>query len=89
MATLLDLVCESVIGSYLSWAINDKEIAINSLSCFGVLLAAVRHYPKYKTIDFRWFANLLDQIPEESQAVVDQRKQKKYLSHAELSKNPK
>ena len=62
ISTFSALVCEEVVASYLSWALNEKGVAIKSLSCFGGLLAAVRHYPKYKGTDFKWFVELLAQI---------------------------
>jgi hypothetical protein len=86
ISTFLTLVCEEVVESYLSWALNEKGVAIKSLSCFGGLLAAVRHYPEYKNIDFKWFVELLAQIPDGPQSAINDRKQRKYLPHQELAK---
>jgi integrase len=85
---LLQLVCGPVIASYLSWAINENKVTGSALSGFNLLLAAVRHYPAYKDVNFDWFVELLTQIPVDSQSVINERKQKKYLPHIVLSNIP-
>jgi len=88
MTTLLSLVSDEVIGSYLDWEINEKGVSAAALGSLFGLLAAVHHYPKYKDVDFGWFKRLLDQIPKESQSTINNRKQKKYLPHVKLSTIP-
>jgi len=88
ITTLLQLVSEFVISAYLSWSINDKKLSVAAVGGFRLLLAAIRHYPTYKGVDFGWFKDLMDQLPKEDQSEINERKLKKYLPHIALSTIP-
>ena len=88
ITTLLDLVTESIVGSYVAWALNDQHVLSNSLSCFGILYAAIRHNPKYKQQDLTWFGRLMMEIRLDPESDLQARKALKYLPYDILSKIP-
>jgi hypothetical protein len=54
-----------------------------------MIYGAMRHHPKYKSEDFGWFSALLNEIPEDDQSAVQERKAKKSVPYANLCAIPR
>ena len=85
---LAHLVNEEIVSSYVSWALNDKQLKSVSLHSFVLLCASLKQHPSYKNQDFKWFDQLMSSIPPDSESDSQARKAAKYLPYDELSKIP-
>jgi integrase len=86
--TLLDLVNEEVINSFVSWALNTRHLCSTSLNRLNMLYAAMRHHPLYKNLDLEWFAAIFSQLPADQESTRLERKAAKYVPYETLAEVP-
>jgi hypothetical protein len=53
-----------------------------------MIYGALRHHPKHKNQDFKWFIPLFDEVPEDDQSVAQEKKAKKSVPYEDLCKIP-
>ncbi len=53
-----------------------------------MIYGALRFHPKYKNQDFSWFMTLFDQIPEDDESLLQERKSKKFVPYEVLRTIP-
>jgi integrase len=83
------LIQKHVVGSYITWCINDQKIKGGPLlTQLAAVLAAVSKHPAHQTLDVSWFRPLLATITVEPYEAVKIRKAKKYLSYEVLEAIP-
>jgi hypothetical protein len=88
-ATLADLLREDLVTSFVEWRINERRADGRSLrTALSSLHAAVRHYPKFKSIDVLWFPSLLGTIPVRSESEALERKAVRVLPYTTLKLIP-
>jgi hypothetical protein len=89
ITSLSQLAQPQIIGSFVEWCMNEREVAGQTLQRNLRLLAAVlNQHPSYKTLDRTWFKPLLDGIPVEPKTALKQRKAQKYLPHRLVQEIP-
>ena len=89
ISSLPDLAQPDIVGPYIEWCINDREVKGQTLQRNLRLLDGVlRQYPRYKDRDFTWFKPMLDGIPVDSDAVLKKRRAEKVLEYAIIGKIP-
>jgi hypothetical protein len=82
-ASLSQLVQKQVIGAYVEWCINEREVKGRSLQCdLGLLAGSLRNHPSYAALDMDWFRPLLDSLPTEGESELKKRKAEKYLEYS-------
>ena len=60
VTTLIQLVTKELLGSFISWNLNERGVKGEPLAGnLGVLYAAMKWNPRYKAKDFTWFSRLL------------------------------
>jgi hypothetical protein len=83
------LVQKPIIGGFIEWCINEREVKGQTLQRNLRLLAAVfNQHSAYSSEDRTWFKPLLDGIPIEPESVTKKRKVEKYLDYATLEDVP-
>jgi integrase len=89
VTSLSQVVQEQVVGGYVEWGINEREIKGESLHYhIRLLSAAMRQHPSYKSLDFSWLKPLMDSIPIEPKSELRQRKAGKYLEYSVVESIP-
>ncbi len=89
ITNLADLVTREHVAKFTTWAKNTRKVKGQSLSTgLGMVFAALRHHPTYKSLDLGWFESIIDQLPMDPQSVVDQRKVKKYIAYDKAEQIP-
>lgn len=87
--SLADLFTRDHVAGFTTWAINTRKVKGLTLSSgLGMIYAALRLNPRYKSLDLSWVKNIIDQLPVEPQSTSDQRKAKKYIPYAEAEQIP-
>ena len=83
ISSLPDLAQPHIVGRYIEWCINERDVKGQTLQRNLRLLDAVlRQYPRYKGHDYSWFKSMLDAIPVESDAVLKKRRAERVLEYA-------
>lgn len=88
ICSLVQLVSEYVITSFVAWALNERNLSYNSITKLSMLYAAMRHHPQYKENDYRWFSALFQQLPVDEESLVVKRKAAKYVPYDVLAEVP-
>jgi integrase len=84
-----DLVTRSHIARFTTWAKNNCKLKGQSLVYrLGLLHAALRHNPRYESLDLTWLPSIISQITVESQSAIDKRKAKKFIPYSEAEQIP-
>jgi integrase len=82
LTSLSQVVTEPVIGAFAEWSINERQVKLGSLQQnLRLLLAAMRHHPAYKTLEWGWFQALLEGLPVEPESELKDRKAAKYVEY--------
>lgn len=85
ISSLPQLAQERIIGGYIEWCINERQVKGRTLQRdLRLFSAAVNQHPSYKSMDLTWFRPLLDGIPIESESELKKRKATKYLEYEVL-----
>jgi integrase len=53
-----------------------------------MIYGALRHHPKYKSLDYGWFTTLFDEVPEDDKSLIREKKARKYVAFDVLQKIP-
>lgn len=89
ISSLPDLAQPHIVGPYIEWCINERDVKGQTLQRNLRLFDGVlRQYPRYKGHDFSWFKPMLDAIPVESDAVLQKRRAERVLEYAVAEKIP-
>lgn len=84
------LISQSNVIAWVSWRINERKNSASGVTCdLGLLHAAMRYYPKYKAYDFRWFDELISQLPKDPESMLVERKTRKYVPYEVLADIPR
>jgi hypothetical protein len=86
--TLLDLVSEDVVTSFVEWALNERHLTRESMMKLSMIYGAVRHHPDYKGQNWEWFSTLFSMLPEDQEAVRLAKKAAKTLPYDVLCTVP-
>jgi hypothetical protein len=86
--SLSTLFTEDVVSAFVEWGINTRNLTRSSLLRLSMLYGAMRHHPKYKSQNLSWFTTLFDQVPEDDESVLEERKAKKYVPYEVLRSIP-
>jgi integrase len=86
--SLTGLVTEDLLTRFVGWSIDERNCQ-NLAGDIGVLYAALRHNPRYKEHDFKWFEGLARSIARPSEEGIAERKATKYLAYAVVERIPK
>jgi integrase len=87
--TISGLVTKDITSRYVDWLLGERDVRGRSVeACLSPLSAALRQHPKYKTLDFAWFKELVDSLPEDDEEEAFSRKELKYLSYDVVAKIP-
>lgn len=74
-----------IVGSYVSWCINDQKVQGGPFSTLlASVLAALSKHPAHQSLDLSWYRPLLETIPVNSYEEVKERKARKYLPYNDL-----
>lgn len=85
IVTIEDLVRRETVGGYVEWNINERKVKGGPLQRkFGRLWSALRHHPKYRSLDWGWLRRLADGIPIEHDSEIRKRKAAKFLEYSAL-----
>jgi hypothetical protein len=88
ITNLSALFREEVVSAFIEWNLNVRNLSRSSLLRLTMIYGALRHHPKYKTNDYHWFSTLFDEVPEDDQSLIQERKAKKFVPHAILRTIP-
>jgi hypothetical protein len=88
VASLASLFTEDIVSAFVEWGLNERRLSRSSLLRLSMLFGAMRHHPKYKNQDLGWFTTLFDEVPEDDQAAIQERKAKKLVPYENLCKIP-
>jgi hypothetical protein len=88
VASLPSLFTEEIVSAFVEWGLNERKLSRSSLLRLSMIYGAMRHHPKYKHEDFGWFTTLFDQVPEDDQSAIQERKAKKLVPYEDLCKIP-
>ena len=89
VTTLVALVTEESVASFISWALDERRLKASGLTTsLGTLAAAIRWNPKYAAQDFSWFRRLLSQVQPDLESTKMSRKLSKYVAYEELERIP-
>jgi hypothetical protein len=87
--SLSQLVQKRIVGEYVEWCINEREVKGRSLQCdLGLLAGSLRKHPSYTSLDIDWFTPFLDGLPTEGEAELKKRKAEKYLEYSVVESIP-
>lgn len=87
--SLADLVQKPIVGAFIEWLLNEREMKPDGVhSRLRLLSAAMRQHPSYKTINVDWLVSMLASIPRETRAAINERKARKYLELEALAEIP-
>lgn len=79
---LVELVTEDIMAAFTEWLVNERKLNGAALiSELRLLSAAVRSYPPFKQVDFKWFPALIAGIPTEPESAIRERKLKKWVPY--------
>ena len=87
VTSLTELVTEDLLTRFVGWSIDERNCH-NLGGGVGVLYAALRHNPRYKEHDFKWFEKLTRSISPPSEEGIAERKATKYLPYAAAEQIP-
>lgn len=82
------LFTEPVVSAFIEWGLNERGMTRSSLLRLSMLYGAMRHHPKYKNSDYRWFTTLFDQVPQDDESRVQEKKARKAVPFQELRRIP-
>jgi len=69
------------VTQYLKWALKERGVLGQSLfKDISTIRAAVKKHPEYVNLDLSWLRAVLEKLPRVTQAEIDRRKEKKYIS---------
>jgi hypothetical protein len=88
VTSLSSLFAEEIMSAFIEWGLNVRGLTRSSLLRFSMLYSAMRHHPKYKNQDFGWFNTLFDEVPQDDQSVLQEKKAKKSVPFEDLCKIP-
>lgn len=89
VTSLADLIISANITGFTSWAINQRKVKGQSLSTwFRMIYGALKYNPRYSALDLQWFNNIIDQLPIQSQEIVDERKARKFIPYTVAEQIP-
>jgi hypothetical protein len=82
VACLSDLAQPHIIGGFVEWCMNEREVKGQTLQRNLRLLAGLlNQHPSFASLDRKWLKPMLDNIPTEPKSVLKKRKAKKYLPY--------
>jgi integrase len=86
---LVELVTKKWVASFIKWNLNDRRVKGEPIANrMGLLNAALKWNPAYKSYVFSWFGPLLSGIPRDSESEKRERKESKYLPYEMLESIP-
>jgi integrase len=89
LTSLSQVVTEQIVGGFVEWSINVRQVKGRSLLFhLRLLSAAIRQHPSYKSLDLNWFKPLIDALPIEPKSELKKRKAAKYLEYSVLESIP-
>jgi hypothetical protein len=77
--SLPTLFTEEILSSFVDWGINQRNLSRSTLLRMSMLYGAMRHHPKYSSQDYGWFTTLFDEVPEDDQSLVQEKKARKFV----------
>jgi hypothetical protein len=87
--SLPQIVQKRMIGGFVEWCINERDVKGQTLQRNLRLLSAAMHqHPTYESLDFSWFKPLLDGIPTERESELRKKKAGKYLEYKVVESIP-
>ena len=89
ITSLSQVVQEQIVGGFVEWSINVRQVQGASLHYgLGLIFAAMRQHPSYKSMDLSWFKPLIEELPLEPRSELRKRKAAKYLEYSVLESIP-
>jgi len=89
IASLAELAQPHIIGGYVEWCMDEREVKGQTLQRNLRLLSGVMNqHPNYVALDRKWFKSLIDNIPTEPKSVLKKRKAEKYLPYTTVQGIP-
>jgi hypothetical protein len=88
VVSLRSLFTEEIVSAFIEWGLNERGLTRSSLRHLSLIYGAMRHHPKHRGQDYGWFGILLDEIPEDDQSVLQEKKAKKSAPFEDLCKIP-
>jgi integrase len=89
LVSLEALMKRDLIGGYVEWCLNERQVQGQGLRLNLRLFAAIfNQHPRYKEGDWSWVEPMLDSIPMEPESSRKKRKASKYLDYASLEAIP-
>jgi hypothetical protein len=88
VTSLKSLFTEDIVSAFVEWGLNERGLTRSTLRHLSLIYGALRHHPKYKDQDYRWFGILLDEIPEDDPSVLQEKKARKSAPYGDLCKIP-
>lgn len=89
IATMGELVTEEIVSSFVSWSLRERKVKSCSLAPrLWMVYAALRHHPKYKHLNLRWFQELINAVPLDDEDEAIARKERKYMPFKVIAKIP-
>jgi hypothetical protein len=90
ITTLPALVNKANVTDWVAWRINERKNKGSGLTGdLGLLHAAMRYHPDYKTYDFKWFSELMLELPEDQESDLAESKARKYVPYDVLADIPR
>lgn len=90
VSSLVELVTERSVRSYVKWSLNDRKLLGESVSTkLGLLFAALRQHPNYRGRNFNWFSAITSEIPPDPESGRRERKERKYLPYDVVADVPR
>lgn len=85
IATLSDLMTIEIVGEFIEWALDDRQLKGCSIrTSLAPIASALSQNPKYSEITASWLLPLIKSIPEDSDDDTRRRKEEKYLPYETL-----
>jgi hypothetical protein len=89
ITSLSQLMQKQIVGEYVEWCINEREVKGRSLQCdLGLLGGSLRKHPSYTSLDIDWFTPLLESLPTEGETELKKRKAERYLEYSVVESIP-
>jgi hypothetical protein len=86
---LVQLVTKKFVASFIKWNLNERGLKGRACAVpLGLLRAAMKSHPTYRSHNFDWFRTLLSEIPPDAESEMRERKTSKYLPYEVLEGIP-
>ncbi len=88
-STLEELLSRENLTEFVAWCINERKIRPSSLvPRLGMLYAAAKRYPPLQPKDFGWMRELISELPEDTEALTKEAKERKWVPYDKLAEIP-